>query len=487
MSFSLDQRFALASETLDGDQTGFDHFSKVSSRGEPVTNEYSADGGLQAVDDNAMDVVCGLEGIGSNDELVSGCGSFCSMLIQEDLGQILPNTSHLDLVSQYAGLAGASSTEPMDVDVDWSLIGCAPTGFNAATARRSLNCVDLAWAMSPEYFPDIQRNGDDMIADMIEQIHLQPRFESPMPSIAPLQLPYSRNLQYTEGSVSPDTIMDGLEVDLVAADGHTFETTIPPLENLLTYLLLHRSDNILFDVHEYSWEVSGQPSLQGPIGTDQLTIEIEDLLCWIVSSCQRAVAQGQVHKETFDGQGLLSILIHKSSNRNRLFPANRAATRGQTLIEASKFGAPGMLRLELSIAGSGRYPVASDVISVCSIPHDQQRTTGLMASFALNAPSFGARISPHIKTFNVVPIGSPVIQCVKKHDLEGVQKLFAKGRASPLDVDPKGNSLLQVGETHQLRKGHTDSSPSMPCSEETLLYSDSFSIVELVSKLFDSL
>ena len=448
MGSFFDQRIDPASETLGGDQTGFDNLSKVSSAGVPFTNEYGADGELQAVEDITMDVVCGLEGIVSNDELVSGVGSFGSMSAQEDLGRKHHNTSHFDLVSQYTDLVGAISIEPMDVDVDWPVVECAQTSFNAATERRSLNCIDWAWAMSPEYSPDIQRNGDEMIADMMEHICLQPRFESLVPSIAPLQLPCSRVPQYIEGSISPDTIMDEQGIGLVAADDTRSETTLPPLENILTQLLVLGGSSILFDVHEYSWESRRQAGLQRPIEEDQLAIEIEDLLWWAASSCQRAVAQGQVHKETFDGQALLSVLVHQSNSRNWLLPDNRTTTLGETLIKASNFGAPRMLTVELSIDGSGCCPVGSDVITLCSIPHDQQRTTGLTVSFPLNAHPFGARISPHIKTFNVVPTGSSIIQCVEEHDLEGVQKLFAEGQASPLDVDPRGRSLLQVGETH---------------------------------------
>ena len=146
-----------------------------------------------------------------------------------------------------------------------------------------------------------------------------------------------------------------------------------------------------------------------------------------------------------------------------------------------------MFTIELSIAGSGCYPVGSDVVIVCSIPNDPQRTIGLMVSCALDTPPFGARISPQIKTFNVVPTGSPIIKCIKKHDIEGVQKLFAEGQASPLDVDPRGNSLLQVTEKHLSGNAHADSSLSTPCSEVILLFSDCFSVVELVSKLLDSL
>ena len=311
----LGQRFALASETLVEDRTGFDNFSEASRTRTPFANQYIAGGELQAVYDNTNE---GMEGIGSNDELVSGVRSCSLMSTQEDLGQMPTRTSHFDLVSQYAGLIGANSTEAMDVDVNWPIDVCAPTELNAALARRSPNGADWTWAMSPAYCPDKQRNGDDMIANMMEHMDLQPLTENPMLTIAPLQFPYSSGLP----SIPPETVMDGVEINAVAAD------TIPSVENLLTYLLAVRFNSIAVDVLGYSrdLEVYRQPTSDVPIDKDRLTIEIEDLLRWIVSSCQRAVAQGQVDKETFDGQALLSIMVHQSNSRDRLFPANRTAT-----------------------------------------------------------------------------------------------------------------------------------------------------------------
>lgn len=474
----MDQRFAMASKYLCRGQKCVEYFGKASSTITPFSNENNAAGGLQAVEDNTKDDAYGMEGIISNDDLVSGVGTFGLMSTQVNLGQSPTRTSHLDVVSQYAGLVGARSTEAMDVDIHWPIDVRAPTEINTVLPRRSLSSSDWAWNMSPEYGAHIQRNGDDRIANMMEHMDLQPVFESPTLTTAPPQSPCSSGLP----SISPDLIMNRLQVNAIAADGTIFDTTIPSVENLLTCLLLVRCSSISFDAIEFF----RQPRFEIPIDQDRLMIEIEDLLCWIVGSCQRAVAEEQIAKEIFDGHALLSIPVHQRNTRDLLFPVNRTATRGETLIEALKLKALKMLTIELSVAGSGRYPVESDVVTVCSIPNNPRRTSGLMVSFAFNTPAFAARISPQIKNFNVVPVGSSIIRCVTKNDLEGMQKLFAEGQASPLDVDPKGNSLLQVSETHSSGNAHVDSSLSTPCSEVTLLHSDSFSVVELVSKLLDS-
>ena len=441
---SLDQSFALASEALGIDQMGSDNFSKAATTGAPFAYEYSAGVGPQAVDDNSSDVICAMEGIVSNENLVRGVESFGLMSAQGDLRQLSTRTDHLDSVSQYGGLVGVDSPEAMDLDDTWPIDMCAPTDLNIVPARNSRNAANWAWAMSPEYCPDIQRNGDEMIANMMEHIYLQPHFENPMPTITPLWLPYSSGLP----SISPNNFMDGLEVDPVARDGTSFDSTVPSLENLLTCLIVARSNSILVDVLSDSEDIFGQARDRVPIDQERLTIEIEGLIRWIISSCQRAVVLGQVDKETFDGHALLSIPVQQSNRCDLFLPANQIAPRGETLIEALRFGAQSMFTIEFSIAGSGCSPVGSDVITVWSIPYDYQRTIGLRVSFALDSSPFGCRISPYIKTFNVVPFGSSIIKYVVQNDVEGVKKLFAERQASPLDVDPKGNSLLQVSETH---------------------------------------
>ena len=73
---SLDQRFALASEALSVDQMGSDNFSKVASTSTPFAYEYSAGVGPQAVDYDMSDVICAMEGMVSNENLIRGVGSF---------------------------------------------------------------------------------------------------------------------------------------------------------------------------------------------------------------------------------------------------------------------------------------------------------------------------------------------------------------------------------------------------------------------------
>ena len=442
MSTSLDQRFELASEALDADQRGFGNFSKVSTLGTSLAYKYIAGVGPQAVDDDTRDVVCPMGGVVSNENLVTGAGSLGPMSTQGVTGQLSTMIDNFDPVSQYPGFDVADLNEAMDLDPAWPIEMYAPPDSNIVPAANRRNAADWAWTVSPECCPDLQQNGDGMITTMMEHIYLQPHFESPMSTMTPPQFSYSSGVP-SNNSIN---IMDGLEVDPVACYGTSIDTTVPSLENLLTALIVVGSNRVLIDVLSDSEDIHAQARDRVPIDQERLKTEVEGLVPWIISSCQRAVVLGQVDKETFDGHALLSIPEQQSDNHYRHFSANQIATRGRTVTEALRLAAQSIFTIELSIAGSRYHPVGSDLITVWSIPHDYRRTIGLRISFVLDFPPFGCRISPHITTFNVVPVGSSIIGCVMQNDVEGVMKLFLEGQASPLDVDPKGNSLLQVSE-----------------------------------------
>ena len=384
-----------------------------------------------------------MEGVVSNENLVTGGGSFGPMSSQGVTGQLFTRIDHLNPVSQYAGFVAADLNEAMDLDPTWPIDMYAPPDSNIVPATNSRNAADWAWTVGPECHPNLQRNGDEMIATMMEHIYLKSQFESPMPTTTPPQFPNSSGVP-SDYSIN---IMNGLEVGPVGCYGTSFDTTVPSLENLLTALIVVGSNSVLIDVLSDSECIHAQARDKVPIDQERLKTEIEGLIRWIISSCQKAVVLGQVDKETFDGHALLSIPEQQSNNHYRHFSANQIATRGRTLIEALRFAAQSMFTIELSIAGSRGHPGRSDVITVWSIPYDYRRRIGLSVSFVLDLHPFGCRISPHITTFNVVPVGSSIIECVIQNDLEGVMKLFSERQASPLDVDPKGNSLLQVSET----------------------------------------
>ena len=77
------------------------------------------------------------------------------------------------------------------------------------------------------------------------------------------------------------------------------------------------------------------------------------------------------------------------------------------------------------------------------MPTDEKRTTGITINFQRTQDALlRTALSRSIKSINVVPKDSEVIQCISRNDLRSLQILFDKREASPLDVNPQGRSLL---------------------------------------------
>lgn len=94
-------------------------------------------------------------------------------------------------------------------------------------------------------------------------------------------------------------------------------------------------------------------------------------------------------------------------------------------------------------------------IKVSFLPRSQQRTIGLSALFQRHLfESQACQISPRLRTFNVIPNDSHVIDCIRRNDLPGVQHLFTDGKASTLDVDSCGYSLLSVSSLSRVREAN---------------------------------
>ena len=85
------------------------------------------------------------------------------------------------------------------------------------------------------------------------------------------------------------------------------------------------------------------------------------------------------------------------------------------------------------------------VLDLAVTPTADERTKGVSVTFIRTVNEFvGPHTCPFIKVFNVVPDDSEILSCVSSNDLQGIQKLFERGEASPTDVDKHGFSLLSV-------------------------------------------
>ena len=185
--------------------------------------------------------------------------------------------------------------------------------------------------------------------------------------------------------------------------------------------------------------------------------ELEKLLLWSHEASARAIRQRQLARNHALKDKFLKTLDMRNDDYERLGRERNLHRRSSALsgprTKLTSAWSSHMPKCTLNIrlrTVTPQHPIIDDkepssVLEVSSIPITDHHTTGISAVF-INplAKTQGPRISPEIRTFNVVPEGSEIIKYVRSNDLQGVQSLFDLGKASPSDVDHRGFSLLSV-------------------------------------------
>ena len=202
---------------------------------------------------------------------------------------------------------------------------------------------------------------------------------------------------------------------------------------------------------------STRDSLRHLLCSGWLLNELENLLCWSYEASARAIRQRQLAKN-----GALEDTYSKRSeihndNHETLWTEAKLHRRSSALsgpqIKLTSTWSSHMPNSTVNIrlrTVTSQHLILDDkespsVLEMYSIPIAAHRTRGISAIFVNPLAEKQCHgISPQIRTFNVVPEGSEIIQCVRNNDLRGVQNLFDQGKASPSDVDPRGFSLLSA-------------------------------------------
>ena len=189
----------------------------------------------------------------------------------------------------------------------------------------------------------------------------------------------------------------------------------------------------------------------------QLSFEIEDLLCQCFEMSASSIRERQAARKGRD-----TDILHcrnpleesRQSSRTRSTAGTKHNSEMLQKLEGKvthymTWAVPkGTFRLRLTSRVDKSVPALRTnlpSIHVSFMPKDDKRATGVTVSFRrLQGDHHGYSLYRRIRTINVVPKDSNVIQCVLRNDLRSLQMLFDKREASPLDVDPQGFSLLSV-------------------------------------------
>ena len=224
-----------------------------------------------------------------------------------------------------------------------------------------------------------------------------------------------------------------------------------PSSALLPLLLMkaHLGHDFCSDHH---WKVDSRGSdrdkLHGMIHSEWLRFELENVICWILESVSKDIRRHQARR----GNGKFASPFEESRepSAHRRRGSDKIETNGEVPIIGSSYARSeshnGILLVTRGKFLNRETPAnALEALTVSYIPKEYQRTIGLCATFVNVMSEFSVpRISPRLRTFNVVPDNSEIISCIKRNDLNGLQLLFDKREASPTDVDSRGFSLLSV-------------------------------------------
>ena len=226
-----------------------------------------------------------------------------------------------------------------------------------------------------------------------------------------------------------------------------FDTSSASLPLLL--LKAHLEQDLLSDAFlKYYSRGSDLAKLLDTVQSEWLRFELDNVICWIFETLSKNIRQHQAGKRIGNSASPFEESREPSAHRRR--SVDRFETNDEIQIVEKSYARSrshkGILQVtQGNFRDRGTLANAPEALTVSFMPKDRRRATGLhVALFNVMSEIRGPRISPRLRTFNVIPDHSKIISCIKRNDLNGLQALFDKREASPTDVDSRGFSLLSV-------------------------------------------
>ena len=224
-----------------------------------------------------------------------------------------------------------------------------------------------------------------------------------------------------------------------------------PSDALLTLLLMRAHLEQDFGSDPYRTRCSHGSNLTklfDIVHSERLRIELANVICWISETVSREIRQHQARRQIGRFASPFEESREPSAHRRR--SGGTIETNDEVHFIGRSYAWSkshrGFLRVTLgNVLDRKQHANTTEALTVSFMPKDCRRATGLdVALFNVMREIRGPRISPRLRTFNVVPDNSEVIICVRRNDIHRLQTLFDKREASPTDVNSRGISLLSV-------------------------------------------
>ena len=193
---------------------------------------------------------------------------------------------------------------------------------------------------------------------------------------------------------------------------------------------------------------SNLPKLLDTVHSERLRIELDNVICWLSETVFKDIRQHQARRQTGKFASPFKESREPSAHRRRSGDTIETNDEVQSIGRSYAWSKShrGVLRVTLgNVLDNKQHANTPEALTVSFMPKDRRRATGLhVALFNVMREIRGPRISPRLRTFNVVPDDSEIVKCVRRNDIDRLQTLLDKGEASPTDVDSRGFSLLSV-------------------------------------------
>ena len=258
-------------------------------------------------------------------------------------------------------------------------------------------------------------------------------------------MPLPRGVESEGGSLSTELSVPIADDQPITCVGFDPSSALLPLLLMKAYL----EQGFCSDPY---WELFARGSnlakLLDTVHSEWLKLELDNVVCWTSDRVSKDIRERQRRRRIENlGSPLtksreLSKHRRRSSNRSETEDGVKMLKTTHTLTQSHS----GVLRVTLgNLLNQEASANAIDVLKLSFMPKEYRRTTGLhVAFFNVMSEIRSPRISPRLKTFNVIPDNSEIISCIRYNDLKGLQTLFDKREASPTDVNSRGFSLLSV-------------------------------------------
>ena len=257
--------------------------------------------------------------------------------------------------------------------------------------------------------------------------------------------PVLRGVEGEGGSLSKIThVQMAIDQPITCVDFDPSSASLPIL-----LMKAHLEHDFYSDPH---WKIFSRGSdldrLLNIIHSQWLRLELDNVIGWIFEAVSKNIRQHQARRRIGNSASPFEESREPPAHQGR--NGSEIKTRDEVQIVGTSYALSkshkGVLRVTL-----GNFPSRETsantlgALKVSFIPKECRRTIGLCATFidVMNEVR-GPRISPRLRTFNVIPDDSEIISCIQRNDLNRLQMLFDNREASPTDVDSRGFSLLSV-------------------------------------------